>query len=307
MNQDFERLYVCLQACKEGFKAGCRPVVGVDGCHLKGPHSGVLLAAIGIDANNCMFHVAYAVVEGETKKSWTWFFQSVQQDLGIYDQPMWTFISDKQKGLLPAFEDVFLNVHHRFYVIHLHSNFKFAGYKSKAHKDMLWKAAQACNVPHFEAAMLEMYEKDKKAYESFNDKPPVNWSKSNFLTLPKCDMLVNNICENFNKYILDPRTKPILGLLEGFRNYIMGRMQDYIEKMKKWNGIVCPKIQGRIKVFKEEAASCIATWAGGEELQINCMYGDQYTVDIGMGTYSCGKWDVSGIPCPHAVSALFYK
>ncbi|CAB4309835.1 unnamed protein product [Prunus armeniaca] len=31
----FERLYVCLDACKKDFLAGCRPIIGVDGCHLK--------------------------------------------------------------------------------------------------------------------------------------------------------------------------------------------------------------------------------------------------------------------------------
>ena len=32
----FERLYVCLDACKKGFLAGCRPIIGVDGCFIKG-------------------------------------------------------------------------------------------------------------------------------------------------------------------------------------------------------------------------------------------------------------------------------
>ena len=39
----FQRLYVCFAALKKGFLEGCRPVVGLDGCHIKGPH------AIGID------------------------------------------------------------------------------------------------------------------------------------------------------------------------------------------------------------------------------------------------------------------
>ncbi|CAL9011228.1 unnamed protein product [Prunus brigantina] len=36
----FQRIYVCLVACKKGFLEGCRPVIGVDGCHLKGPYPG---------------------------------------------------------------------------------------------------------------------------------------------------------------------------------------------------------------------------------------------------------------------------
>lgn len=33
----FQRMYVCLKACKIGFLAGCRPVKSMDACHLKGP------------------------------------------------------------------------------------------------------------------------------------------------------------------------------------------------------------------------------------------------------------------------------
>ncbi|KAI5349114.1 hypothetical protein L3X38_002001 [Prunus dulcis] len=34
----FHRLYICLEACKTGFLQGCRPVIGMDGCFIKGPH-----------------------------------------------------------------------------------------------------------------------------------------------------------------------------------------------------------------------------------------------------------------------------
>ncbi|KAL0374098.1 UNVERIFIED_CONTAM: hypothetical protein Sradi_3325500 [Sesamum radiatum] len=58
----FDRFYVCLHALRMNFLAGCRPVLCVDGCHLKGPHGGVLLAAVGIDPNNNFFPLCYAVV-----------------------------------------------------------------------------------------------------------------------------------------------------------------------------------------------------------------------------------------------------
>ncbi|KAI5327895.1 hypothetical protein L3X38_027291 [Prunus dulcis] len=31
----FQRIYVCLDACKKGFLAGYKPIIGVDGCNLK--------------------------------------------------------------------------------------------------------------------------------------------------------------------------------------------------------------------------------------------------------------------------------
>jgi alpha-galactosidase len=54
----FRRMYICLHACKEGFKAGCRKVVGLDGCFFKGATNGELLCALGRDANNQMYPIA---------------------------------------------------------------------------------------------------------------------------------------------------------------------------------------------------------------------------------------------------------
>ncbi|XP_072060521.1 uncharacterized protein [Arachis hypogaea] len=65
----FDKLYVCLDACKKGFRAGCRPLIGLDGCFLKGYYGGQLLSAVAQDANNHFYVIAYAVVASETKES----------------------------------------------------------------------------------------------------------------------------------------------------------------------------------------------------------------------------------------------
>jgi hypothetical protein len=65
----FQRLYMSLAAMKQGFLEGCRPVIDLDGCFLKGPYKGTLLAAVGRDANNNMYPIAIAVVEAEIKES----------------------------------------------------------------------------------------------------------------------------------------------------------------------------------------------------------------------------------------------
>jgi hypothetical protein len=94
----FERIYVCLDACKRGFLAGCRRVVGIDGCFLKGSVSGQLLCAIGRDANNQMYPIAWATVEVESYDSWQWFLSYLQKDIQINNHGEgYVFISDQQK------------------------------------------------------------------------------------------------------------------------------------------------------------------------------------------------------------------
>lgn len=91
----FGSFYFCFDGCKRGFLAGCRPFVGVDGCHLKTKYGGQLLIAVGRDPNDQYYPLAFAVVENETKESWRWFLTLLLQD--IEEDRRWVFISDQQK------------------------------------------------------------------------------------------------------------------------------------------------------------------------------------------------------------------
>ncbi|TXG56745.1 hypothetical protein EZV62_018058 [Acer yangbiense] len=48
-NPTFFRFYLNFNACKTGFLNGCRPLIGVNWCHLTGQFGGVLLSATALD------------------------------------------------------------------------------------------------------------------------------------------------------------------------------------------------------------------------------------------------------------------
>ena len=81
----FKRLFLSFGAIKRGFLRGCRPFIGFDGCHLKGPYGGVLLSAVALDGNNGLFPVAFVVVKSETKDMWRFFFHYLQSYIGAFD------------------------------------------------------------------------------------------------------------------------------------------------------------------------------------------------------------------------------
>ncbi|GJY66169.1 transposon protein, mutator sub-class [Tanacetum coccineum] len=96
--------------------------IGLDGCFLKGVVKGMLLTAIGKDPNNQMFPVAWAIVEIESESSWTWFLKCLIVDIKTQDEDEWTFMSDKQKGLLNAVEVIFPKAEHRLCARHIYAN-----------------------------------------------------------------------------------------------------------------------------------------------------------------------------------------
>ena len=93
----FERIYVCLEACKAAFVTTCRPLIGLDACFLKGEFGGQLIGVVGKDGNNKMIPIAYAVMEAETKNSWQWFLNLLIDDLQSIQPKGYGFISDQQK------------------------------------------------------------------------------------------------------------------------------------------------------------------------------------------------------------------
>ncbi|KAH7864390.1 hypothetical protein Vadar_029082 [Vaccinium darrowii] len=167
----FDRIYICLGALKEGMLSGCRRFICMDACFLKSSHGGQLLVGMGIDANNQSFPFVYAVVESETKDSWMWFLELVIEDLQIVNNSTWTFMSNKQKGLVPALEAVVPNAEIRFCTRHLYANFRDLHRGVKLRKQ-LWITARATIVQEFHKAMQTMKEIDVEAFNWLAEKPP---------------------------------------------------------------------------------------------------------------------------------------
>ena len=94
----FTSIFISFKACVDGLFSGCRSLIGVDGCHLKGNYGRVLLAAVALDGNDEIFPVAWAIVSSENEESWKFFVHHLKkllQPSGRGDQ--WCFILDRQK------------------------------------------------------------------------------------------------------------------------------------------------------------------------------------------------------------------
>ncbi|XP_030525043.2 uncharacterized protein LOC115737179 [Rhodamnia argentea] len=241
----FRGVYICLDALRRGFLEGCRRFVGFDGCHLSSGYKGVLLAFVGLDGNNQMYPFAWAVVGQETYETRTWFISMMAEDPGIGDptnSKYWTFLCDKQKGLVQALANLMPEVEHIFCLRHLYENFRLR-HKGMELKRLVWKATMATRVCDFNLAMEELKAVNEKAHDWLSQRPPVQWSKSHFGTSSKCDASLNNRCESFNKSIIDAGDKPIITLVEAIRVQLMERIHKQKDGLANYNGVICPKIR----------------------------------------------------------------
>ncbi|KAI3503301.1 hypothetical protein L1887_31741 [Cichorium endivia] len=300
----FKRVYVCIGALKKGFAAGKRDFLGLDGAFMKGPYPGQILTAVALDGNNGIYPVAYAVVEAETFDSWSWFLSNLGDDLGLASNSNFTFITDRQKGVLPAIAKLFPCAENRFCLRHIHENMKLK-WRGKQFKDILWQCATTCNVIEFHKGMEEMRKLNKDCHAWLKLIPAHHWARSHFTGRSHCDALLNNICESLNSRLADGRDAPIITCLEFIREYIMKKIVTVEKAIQKSTGPLTPTATKTLEKIKSEAEDYQTVFCGNGKYQVSGPWQDQCAVDVGQQICSCKKWELTGIPCKHAIAAIW--
>ncbi|XP_066374845.1 uncharacterized protein [Miscanthus floridulus] len=301
----FRRMYICLHACKEGFKAGCRKVVGLDGCFFKGATNGELLCAIGRDANNQMYPIAWAVVDKENNDNWDWFCDMLFRDVGVQGGHGWVFISDQQKGILNAVSKWAPEAEHRNCARHIYTNWK-KEFTKKDYQKKFWRCAKAPCLMLFNLARAKLAQHTRAGAQAIMNTHPQHWSRAWFRLGSNCDSVDNNICESFNKWIIEARFFPIITMLETIRRKVMVRIQEQRTKSQKWTMVICPNINKKFNVYISMSAHCHAICNGNDKFEVQ-HFDNRFTVDLVSKKCSCRYWQLSGLPCCHAISCILFK
>ncbi|XP_021985948.1 uncharacterized protein LOC110882173 [Helianthus annuus] len=269
-----------LNRTNPGFKECSRELLGLDGTFMKDPYPGQMLTSVGLDPNNGIYPLAYGIV--------------YKDDLDLPLNANFTFISDRQKGIIPAISQVFPAAEHRFCVRHIWQNMKLQ-WRGDAFKDCLQIAANAYTAPDFEAKLEELRLYNIEAY---------NWLASR----AQSDMVLNNICEVLNARTVNGRHKPIISALEFVREYLMQRIVNVIRVIQQTTGPLTPRVAKIFANTKKLAANYNVKWSGGTKYQVSgkvtvdgAATHKQYVVDVVDRVCTCREWEVSGIPCRHAV------
>ncbi|KAL0370632.1 UNVERIFIED_CONTAM: hypothetical protein Sangu_0381300 [Sesamum angustifolium] len=172
----------------------------------------------------------------------------------------WSFISERQKGLVEALRELAPESEHRYCIKHIYENLK-QKFKGTELKEYFWKPVSIANKQEFRAYMKKIADQETTT-KWLNKIASEHWSRVFFLVKTKCDILVNNLCETFNNYILDARDKPTITMLEWIITKLMTRLQHKRFGMEKYEGIVCPNVLKKInkqgKLLLDIALAAIA-------------------------------------------------
>ncbi|KAK2637551.1 hypothetical protein Ddye_032343 [Dipteronia dyeriana] len=203
----FEYMFIAHAVSLHGFRTVIRPVIAIDGTHLK---------AICLDANNQAFPLAYGFGDIEDEISWTWFLNELKNAIGSPEDCM--IISDRHLGIKVAMEKVYPNVPHGYCVFHMAQNIK----KDYKRKDLsllfkqVWKAYQKSE---FKETMLEMMKVNMVAFEELMNVGPERWSRA-YSPVRHYRLMTFSIAELMNSCLVHARQKPIITMIEFIRDML---------------------------------------------------------------------------------------
>ncbi|XP_039135693.1 uncharacterized protein LOC120273109 [Dioscorea cayenensis subsp. rotundata] len=299
----FKRMFICLGPCSKGFLLGCRPFLGLDGCHLKGKYKGVMAAASAIDKCNQLFPLAYGILELENIESWTWFLNGLYEAIGLPNGLV--LASDRQKGLEEAICRVYPSVEHRTCVRHMYKNLKkkFCG---KSLRRSVWAAARSYTVRGYNTAIEDIKSINIRAYNWIEDlgKKLEIWRRSQCSIVCKCDYITNNISESLSAWVAEARERPVLDLLDTIRQKIMVTMDKIIRMATKWKDDIEPSVKKYVRNLSRGLAAYEVQHCSDSKAEVSYK-GQRCEVLLTDGICSCRKWQVFGIPCVHAMAFIF--
>ena len=94
--------------------------------------------------------------------------------------------------------ELFPDSEHRFCVRHMWQIFQQL-FKGDVLKNQLWKIARSNTLIKFEQHMEELKVMNPDAHNWLDELEPKTWVRAFQSDLQKCDVLLNNNCEVFNK------------------------------------------------------------------------------------------------------------
>ncbi|XP_021775561.1 uncharacterized protein LOC110739410 [Chenopodium quinoa] len=148
-----------------------------------------------------------------------------------------------------------------------------------------------------------MREVSPSAAQDFERCDPTKFCRAYILPSCKSDVVVSNMVETFNGYILQARSNHIIDMLEDIRTALMERLVVKKLEMEKVNDDICPRLRTKLEKNKVKARKCYSQASNLNMFQVTDHL-NKFVVDLNMRTCTCKQWDLTGLPCAHVISAV---
>ncbi|KAK2649630.1 hypothetical protein Ddye_017119 [Dipteronia dyeriana] len=171
----------------------------------------------------------------------------------------------------------------------------------------LWQLARVANRAGFNQALASIREDSLQAANWLMSEPVEKWARHAFEPSIKVDHISNNMSECFHSWIREDRDKPVLQLLENLIRKIMVQFCEKWADAEKLSDSITPYARDNLTTNEKEARKLQVIHGRGQWYETVNQEGLKILVNTDDGTCDCGMWQISGLPCMHAIGVYMYK
>ncbi|KAI4338596.1 hypothetical protein MLD38_023634 [Melastoma candidum] len=305
-DSSFHRIFISFHASISGFQQGCRPLLFLDSCCLNSKYQGVLLAATSADGDDGVFPVAFAVVDVESEENWRWFLEELKSAVSTSQQI--TFIADFQNGLKKSVAEVFDNCYHSYCLRHLASNLikelrgQFSHEARKFLINDLYAAANAVKLEGFQNAIDNIKNISVDAYNWLIQSEPEHWANA-FFVGARYNHMSSDFGQELYSWVSEEPELPITQVIDVLRGKMMESIYSRRVASNEWATKLTPSKEEKLQVEASAAQTLQVLLSQGNAFEVRGADSSE-TVDIDHWDCSCKGWQLSGMPCSHAVAVF---
>ncbi|EOA18003.1 hypothetical protein CARUB_v10006438mg [Capsella rubella] len=171
----FRSLFFAFQQSVEGFPH-CRPLILVDTVDLNGKYPGKLLVATGLDAENALFPLAFAIITQESLSAdtWRWFFACIRKK--VTQREGLCLITSLNPDIVAVVKEPECQwVTHRFCLRHLCIKF-YDVFNNNLLTEFFCKAGSTSYISSFNYYLKKIKEMNPEARKWLDQIPPHQWA-----------------------------------------------------------------------------------------------------------------------------------
>ncbi|XP_057770745.1 uncharacterized protein LOC130990535 [Salvia miltiorrhiza] len=298
----FKHLFVALAALASCFIFNLRPVIVVDGTHLKGKNRGILFVAVTKDGNKSLFPLAYGVGPKENDESWMYFMSRIRRVYGQANPLL--IVSDQYISIANAIRNELPNATHGLCYYNLQNNLKHYG---KAVVELYRQAAFAYEKSNFTRAMNALKVMKIAAYDKLMGIGPKKWARS-MCPMPVrwYSFMTSNAAEAFNARLLWARRLPICSMLEAIRLVIEKWFSERLRAAQQSEEPLSAEAGKMVAIEVQKSHRYTAQRLSGRKYKVQT--GDRsFKVDLEKKKCKCRAFQLDQLPCSHSIAAISYS
>jgi hypothetical protein len=262
-------------------------------------------AALALDGHNWMFPVAFGFFESETKESWEWFLKQLSKAIG----PMQNLAicTDACKGLESAVKLVFPQAEWRECFRHLMENMK-KHFSGDVYARNMWPAARAYSEHKFQFFFDRVLHASPGVQTWLDRDHPFLWARSKFSPDIKCDYINNNLAESWNSWIKEHKDLPLHCMADAIREKIMLLFAKRRKISLALADGILPAVIHQLNAASKLLGHLHISKGHPNEAEVTEVYKDEevrrHVVYLPQKICTCRQWQVTGKPCPHALTVI---